>query len=194
MSEAAVIDVLPVWPRGDRPESPLEVLAAKLRVKTKRAEDGEQIIPGKLGHIYEHGEGWVGLALVALADDSRLDNTLRARKRRALAAGFELWVEGDFESILLFDPADPKQARLAVRLVGAKRRRVLSPAQLAAAKKGLEASRIRRDPPAEGVEMGKTGGSAPDPIPSQGAAKSPFGPPAGQLGVFLVSQSPELPR
>lgn len=141
--------------RDQRSETEVEVVAAKLRVKARRDEDGEWIIPGKLGHIYQHDvAGRVfGLSLDNPMDNPRLDNRLRARKRKALAAGFELWVEGDFEATLLFDPMDMKQAQLAVKLVGAKRLRKTAPpteAQLRA--RALFASRARPKLACLGVE------------------------------------------
>ena len=111
----------------------LEDFAAKYRLRFKRAEGGELIVPAKLGHLYSHDpeRGIFGLVLEAPADDSSLDNTLRARKRKAEKEGFEIHQEGDFEAVLLFDANDPKKVRLAIRLVGAKRKRRASPAQLA---------------------------------------------------------------
>jgi hypothetical protein len=88
----------------------------------------DAIVPGKLGHLCQHDAARFGIVLEAPADSTRLDNTLRSRKRRAIAAGFLLNQDGDFEGILLFDPADTKQARLAIRLVQAKKiRRAAQP-------------------------------------------------------------------
>jgi hypothetical protein len=101
----------------------IEQFATTMRVKVRRHEDGELIIPGKLGHVYQHDEATFGLVLEAPPHDTRLDNTLRARRRTALREGFEIHQEGDIEAILLFDSNNAKQARLAVRLVGAKRKR-----------------------------------------------------------------------
>jgi hypothetical protein len=91
----------------------------RLRVRLDECRDA--IVPGKLGHAYEHDTRWLGVVLEAPAHNARSDKTLRARKRRAVAAGFVLHQEGDVEAILLFDPGDAKQARLAVRLVEAKK-------------------------------------------------------------------------
>ncbi len=97
--------------------------ASNYKLHVKRNSCSEPVILGKLGHLYEHAPGRFGLALEAAASDTRLDNTLRARKRKALGEGFQIHQQGDAESILLFDPTDSKQARLAIRLVGAKRKR-----------------------------------------------------------------------
>ncbi|HEX2713683.1 MAG TPA: hypothetical protein VHM88_15910 [Candidatus Acidoferrales bacterium] len=124
------------------------------RLRVKRDRCGAAIIPGKLGHLYEHGSGCFGLVLEASADSTHLDRRLRARRRKALATGFLLHQDGDLEAILLFHPEDRDQARLAIRLVEAKRRRIASAAQLAVlrrARRAAKASRISRNHCAEAV-------------------------------------------
>ena len=129
--------------------SSAEEFCERYRLRLKRDACGDRIFPGKFGHLYEHAPGVFGLVLEALADSTRLDRTLRNRKRKALAAGFTLHQEGDAEAILLFDPADSKQARLAIRLVGAKSKRVASATQLEALRTATEARRIARNHRAE---------------------------------------------
>lgn len=100
----------------------------RYRLRVKRDGCGDPIILAKLGHIYEHGPEIFGMVLEAPAKSTRLDQTLRSRKRRVLTRGFTLHQEGDFESILLFDPADSKQVRAAIKLVGARKgRKVAAP-------------------------------------------------------------------
>jgi hypothetical protein len=103
----------------------LHTFAERHRLRIRRAEDGTGIIPGRLGHLYtEDGErGVFGLALLAPSDDVSLDNTLRARARKAIRAGFEPHQIGDFEAILFFDATESKQARLAVKLAEARKAR-----------------------------------------------------------------------
>jgi len=127
----------------------IQAFAEAYRLKVRLDGCGDPIIPAKLGHLYAHGAGRFGLMLEAPAHDTRLDNTLRARKRTALVAGFTLHPEGACESITLFDPGDPRQAALAIRLVRAKRKRLLSPEQaerarglLRAAQEALETSHV----------------------------------------------------
>jgi hypothetical protein len=90
-------------------------------LRVKRDDCGDPIIRGKLGHLYEYSAGRIGIVLEAPSKSAALDATLRSRKRRAIAAGFNLRQEGDSEAILLFDPADTKQARLAIQLIHAKK-------------------------------------------------------------------------
>jgi hypothetical protein len=110
-------------------ESPttLAGFAEQHRLRVKRDECGDLVIRGKFGHLYELDAGRFGIVLEAPADNARSDKALRARKRRAIAAGFPLRQEGDFEGILLFDPGDPKQTGLAVRLIHAKKIRQAAP-------------------------------------------------------------------
>ena len=83
-----------------------------------RRQDGEQVIPGKLGHIYRHDESTLGLMF--LPDRPRLWPNAR---RKLDAAGFVIWQDGDEEGSALFDPSDSRQARLALKVVGIFRRR-----------------------------------------------------------------------
>jgi hypothetical protein len=59
------------------------------------------------------------------------------RRRKAMAAGFRLHQAGDCESVLVFDPSDPRQAHAAILLVKARRKRLASDAQLANLQKFL---------------------------------------------------------
>jgi hypothetical protein len=95
--------------------------AERHRLRVRRAEDGEPHVPGRDGQLYEHDDA--RLAVVYL------DGTPRAwghRKRACLAAGMTLLQDGDAEGTLLFDPANPEHVRLAVEVVGARRRKQLS--------------------------------------------------------------------
>ena len=101
--------------------------AENYRIRVKRDDCGDPIIRGKLGHLYEHDIDSFGIVLESPTEHGRLDNTLRARKRRAIAAGFLVHQEGDSEAILLFDPGDSKQARLAIQLIHTKKIRQAAP-------------------------------------------------------------------
>jgi hypothetical protein len=102
----------------------LESFARTKRLKVKRDESGDVVVVGKLGQLYQHGDGLVGLVLISPSGDNpKLDNTLRSRMRKALQAGLELHQRGDYESSFVFNPQDRSQAQLAIRLVGIRRRR-----------------------------------------------------------------------
>ena len=98
--------------------------AEKYRLRVRRDECGDPIVVGKLGELYQHDDGLVGLVLMSPnGDDPKLDNTLRSKMRKALREGLELHQRGDYESSFLFDAENKQHARLAIRLIGCKRKR-----------------------------------------------------------------------
>ncbi len=117
----------------------IQTFANRHRLRVKRHEDGELIITGKLGHIYEHDEST--LCLMFLPDRPRLWANARRKLERA---DFVIWQDGDDEGSALFDPANRTQVRLALKVVRARARRRLSPAQVAALEKARQARRIVR--------------------------------------------------
>ncbi len=121
-------------PTVEQELSPLQSFAERHRLKIKLESCRDPIIPGKKtatgmpdrveyrNHIYDHGDGGtLGLCLMF---------STKARwtyaKKKLLAVGFVIRLDGDTEGTALFDPADFQQARLAIRIVGAKRRRELT--------------------------------------------------------------------
>jgi len=117
----------------------LRAFAENNRLKVRRDEDNTRIIPGKHGHIWDHGDDLFGVTL--------LDLTPRKwthRKKLCLEAGMELQQDGDFEGTLLFDPTDVDQVRVALRVAGVKKRRTMSPAQLEVLARARKASPIMR--------------------------------------------------
>jgi hypothetical protein len=93
----------------------------------------EAVVPGKYGEIADMGDtDALRLRLLAVPRSAVMNGALLRRRREALAGGMLLKVKASSESILLFDPKDAWQAELAIRLVGARRRRRLSPEQRAA--------------------------------------------------------------
>ena len=124
--------------------------AEKYRLRVRRDECGDPIVVGKLGELYQHDDGLVGLVLMSPnGDDPKLDNTLRARMRKALQAGLELHQRGDYESTFTFNPENTQHAELAIGLVGAKRKRraKLSPNFLAARERSQFKSRTVQEAP-----------------------------------------------
>ena len=85
-------------------------LAQRHRLKCRRAEDGEVVIPGKRGFIYRHSEDLLGWALVY---DYRSEQPSSRWKEMAKQDPLlHLEVEGDEEAIFLFNPDDlPSVAR-----------------------------------------------------------------------------------
>ena len=104
----------------------LAQFAERKRLRIKRDEVGELMIPGRIGHLYEHDGGVLALMLASPnGDDPSLDNTLRARMQKALREGLELKQRGDYESTFVFDPENKQHARLVIQLVGARKKRAI---------------------------------------------------------------------
>ncbi len=102
----------------------IEHFANQHRLRVKRDEGRDLIIPARLGHLYKHDGGILGLMLASPnGDDPRLDSTLRSRMRKALREGLELHQRGDHESTFVFNPENKQHARLAIQLVGARKKR-----------------------------------------------------------------------
>jgi hypothetical protein len=159
----------------------LKTFAEKYRVHTRIDSCGDTIIPGKQfckdmpttrqvngrpepiveyrSHIYDgFADGRLGLCLLL----ATIRRWTHARKTLE-AAGFTIKQNGDQEGCALFDPDNPIQARLALKLAGIKTRRHIpnpSPAQLAARQKFLANAEAWRS-------SNKTGTSEPTtpPIP-----------------------------
>jgi len=110
--------------------------ASKLRLKSMRDECGDVIIPGKYGQIYEWDPGSFGCLVM-----TKSTRPWNATRRKLMAAGFRAIQNGDAEGTLLFNPQDLGQAGLAIKAVGAKRKRNLTEAQKAAL-----VQRLRRSP------------------------------------------------
>ncbi len=104
----------------------LAQFAEKHRLRLKRAEDGGHVTLGKFGHLYEHDSATLGLLF--MPGKPRLWPHAR---RKLEAAGLTIWQDGDQEGSALFDPTSPAQARIALKVVGAKRKRRQSARQLA---------------------------------------------------------------
>ncbi len=115
----------------------LEDFASNHRLRVRRAEDGEPVIPGKFGNIYEHDASTLGLFF--MPDRPRLWSHAR---RKLEAAGLTIWQDGDDEGSALFDPTNASQARLALKVIRSKPRRTPSAAQLEVLEKARKSRRI----------------------------------------------------
>jgi hypothetical protein len=116
----------------------LETFASKHRLKPQRdPADDTTVIVGSAGHIYEYSDVLLGVMFITPANKApraRLWNNLAAQ---CIAAGMSLRQSGDAEGALSFDPSDPSQVRLAIKLAGVKRKRQASANQLSNLTKGM---------------------------------------------------------
>ena len=97
----------------------------------------EDVVYGRFGEIAEdktYGDV-MAVRFIATPRNTVLTGALRNRYRKALADGLTLKCRnGEIESTFHFDPANERQARLALKLVGARVRRKMgapSAAQIA---------------------------------------------------------------
>ena len=109
----------------------------------------ERVIPGRYGEIVDgvygdKDEGTFQVKFIAVPRNANMTGALRSRYRAALAGGLSLRRKyGEAESAFDFDPASETQAMLAIRLIGARRKRagrVVTEATLA----GLAKARAAR--------------------------------------------------
>lgn len=149
----------------------MRAFAEKFRLRLGRAEDGELVVRAKLGHLYCHDADRFGVVFIADADDSRLDNTLRSRIRRAICSGCQPHQVANFEAVLLFDPTDARLSRLVLKLVGCRRKKKPSECQLEALKKASQARARQRvqfspNPSLEAPERPQTATISPRQAPT----------------------------
>jgi hypothetical protein len=111
----------------------IEQFADKHRLKARRDECNDTIIPGKFGQIYDNCDGRLGVMYMPDPHGKRDSHPGRwnNRKRKLLAAGCQIKNDGDVEGIALFDPESPAQIRLAIQVAGIKRKRAVSDEQAA---------------------------------------------------------------
>jgi hypothetical protein len=104
------------------PPSPeIKQFAETYRVLTRRDDCGELIVPGRMGHVYEHCPGRFGVYV-----ECATKRAWSAAKRTLMAAGFTVRQNGDTEGTAVFDPANGQQARLALETVRVRKRRALT--------------------------------------------------------------------
>jgi len=119
----------------------IQEFAEANRLRTKN-NGVEVLIHGKAGEIADMGDpGQFRMRLLAVPRSRNMDTLLRSRRRQALAAGLELKWQGDAEGIFYFDPSDPAQTDLVIKLLGIKRKRRVSESQRLAAAERLAAYR-----------------------------------------------------
>jgi hypothetical protein len=130
------------------PSTELERFAAKHRLKTRLDECGEKIIPGRQGQIYEWGvntdTGVFELGAMFMPPKTAehpwgrwMPRTWGNFKRVGLALMMTVRQSGDSEGCLSFDPANPAQVKLAMKVARVYPKRVMSEEHLAKLRAGL---------------------------------------------------------
>ena len=90
----------------------------KMRLRAKLGEDGEAIVAGRAGEIYQYDRSLLALLLMP-----RQKFVWANARRKLEAVGCTILQDGDEEGAATFNPENPAQARLVLRLVGCKRTR-----------------------------------------------------------------------
>ena len=117
----------------------LRTFAEKYRLYTKLDTDGTTVIAGKLGHLYEHSDTQLGLLFMPTVPRARLWSVTKAKGTAARV--LVVRQNADSEGTLLFDANSAEQARLAVSLVRARPKRVLTEEQRSALSERLSKAR-----------------------------------------------------
>jgi hypothetical protein len=132
--------------------NPIREFATKHRLRLndrkqehrQRFSTTEDTVHGKFGEIVSDASFGQLLAVkfVAVPRNASMNGALRNRYRKALEGGLRLKQKyGDAESTFHFDPDNEQKANLAIRLVGAKRRRTIN---LSAEQKQILVERLAR--------------------------------------------------
>jgi hypothetical protein len=109
-------------------EEMIYAFAQQNRLTTFRETDDQTtVIRGQAGcHLYEYSDSELGLMVLSDAKEARPRRWTAIRKK-CLAAGMTLRENGDDEGALSFDPKNQQQARLAIKVTGARPKRQLFP-------------------------------------------------------------------
>lgn len=98
--------------------------AEKHKLALRRGEDGDYIIPGKLGksHIYQYSDKLFAFVIIPKSMAPTMWN-----KIRKLCKDLKILQSGDFEGTVAFDPKNSEQRKIAFSAISVKRKRTLSP-------------------------------------------------------------------
>jgi len=127
----------------------IQEFASKHKLRIKRDEEGEQIVMAKHGQIYDYGRGQFGVMFLTNSV-GKWNN----RRKECEAAGMKLIQDGDTEGTLLFDPQDREQSKVAIRTVGARQKRQLTPeAKARAIENAAKARQVKDSLHSEGIKQ-----------------------------------------
>lgn len=105
----------------------LAAFAERYRLKVRTDEDGSQVINGRRGKIYLFDVRHLAVLVLNLTP-RRWGNARRSGQE----VGMRVLQDGDAEGTMLFDPTNPDHAKVAIKVAGVKKKRTMSPEQLAA--------------------------------------------------------------
>jgi hypothetical protein len=150
----------------------IQEFSGRYRLRSKKDGCGEEIIPGKLGHLFDHGHGQFGIVLEDSPSGDSRARALLSRKRAGVQGGFSLKQQGECESVLLFDPQNQKQAKLAAKLVMARKKRTVRANPASLLNLVRPSTQMAPQPPgtdkSEGVDLGGLATRQAPGIPDEG--------------------------
>jgi hypothetical protein len=104
----------------------IEQFAKSHRLRIKADRSGDVFVPGKRGHIFEHSETRLGVYYGSEHASRTTPQWWSVFREKAVAAGMKVEQCGDAEGNLSFDPSNTEQARVALEIVAAGRKRQVS--------------------------------------------------------------------
>ena len=127
----------------------IKEFAERHRLKTKRSadDDGEIVINGRSGQIYEYSDTELAVSFTPGLDKERrgigkwCPKKWNATRKAAEAVGMIVRQNGDTEGSLSFDPKNKAQCKMAMQIAKVKLKRQLSDSQRAAVASRLAAAR-----------------------------------------------------
>lgn len=116
------------------------------RLRLSKDTCGDEVVAGRIGesNIAEHDECNLSVAFVTPGKLLPRTGSFNTFKAACVAAGMTPLQIGDAEGVFMFDPADPQQARVAIKGIRAKAKKQMSPEQTASCTARLAAIRAAR--------------------------------------------------
>ncbi len=112
----------------------IRTFAEQHRLKTSREDCGDFVdllVTGKQGQIYECSDTELGVMFVTDGKKPPRTGLWNRFKAACLGVGMTLRQVGDAEGSFTFNPADPKQAKVAIKGIRARVKRQMTPESLA---------------------------------------------------------------
>jgi hypothetical protein len=106
-------------------ERALARFAAKYSLRVQHDECDDPVILGKHGHLYEYSPTELGLMILP-PDGNPRPRLWNSISKECIASGMILRQNGDAEGALSFSPENKEQAKLAIRMAGARPKRQMS--------------------------------------------------------------------
>ena len=107
---------------GDAKSPTLRGWAGRERFRVRTDPDGDAVVRGKRGHVYEYGPGRLAATFMpGPPDDRKAIFKLGRVRRRLVAAGGKVIQNGDTEGTFLYTVPTPEQTALIARLLSIRR-------------------------------------------------------------------------